>query len=189
MSRPCSVCGHRNHLRVDKELLEGIPPRDVASKYGIGESAVYRHIRAHLRAGFLVPMDSEISPSAADLIEHLLEALADVRAVRTVAIASGQAGLLLRSTGVTRAIIADLMDRLGIDNVEVARGLQEADEIARALMALVSKHPKVGAALAAELDRAGSSQLASAVSNYASRVHQSQQSSEPSDNEEEISNG
>jgi hypothetical protein len=50
MPRRCAVCGHPERHSIDEALVSGGPYRSVAKRFGLSDSAVYRHKTEHLPA-------------------------------------------------------------------------------------------------------------------------------------------
>jgi hypothetical protein len=50
MPRRCTVCDHPERNGIDEALVSGTPYRSVAKRFGLSESAVYRHKGEHLPA-------------------------------------------------------------------------------------------------------------------------------------------
>jgi hypothetical protein len=53
MPRRCTVCDHPEKHSIDEALVSGAPCRSVAKRFGLSESAVYRHKTEHLPAHLL----------------------------------------------------------------------------------------------------------------------------------------
>jgi len=53
MPRRCTVCDHIERHGIDEALVSGAPYRSVAKRFGLSESAVYRHKTEHLPAHLL----------------------------------------------------------------------------------------------------------------------------------------
>lgn len=43
MARPCTICRHPNRAEIDSALTKGVPFRNVAKQWQVGDSSVYRH--------------------------------------------------------------------------------------------------------------------------------------------------
>ncbi|HHY08275.1 MAG TPA: hypothetical protein GX530_07090 [Corynebacteriales bacterium] len=43
MARRCSVCNHPKREAIDRAIISGTPIRDIAGRFGVSKSAVYRH--------------------------------------------------------------------------------------------------------------------------------------------------
>jgi transposase len=53
MPRRCTVCDHPESHSIDEALVSGESYRSVAKRFGLSESAVYRHKSEHLPAHLL----------------------------------------------------------------------------------------------------------------------------------------
>ena len=49
-STQCKICRHADRIKIDADLLKGIPTRKVAVKYGVSRSSLVRHQQAHIPA-------------------------------------------------------------------------------------------------------------------------------------------
>ena len=113
MPRRCTVCDHRKRHSIDEALVTGAPYRSVAKRFGLSESAVYRHKTEHLPAHLLKAREVEEAARADDLLEqvrhlqaHALDILAraekagDLRtALAAISQARGNLELLGRLAG------------------------------------------------------------------------------------------
>jgi|SRR5215216_734079 len=61
MPRRCSVCDHPERHSIDQALVGGAPYRSVAKRFGLSESAVYRHKTEHLPAYLLKAKEVEVA--------------------------------------------------------------------------------------------------------------------------------
>ena len=101
MPRRCTVCDHPERHSVDKALVSGAPYRSVARRFGLSESAVYRHKSEHLPAHLLKAREVEEVAQADDLLEqvrslqahalHILERAEKTGDLRTALAAISQA--------------------------------------------------------------------------------------------------
>jgi hypothetical protein len=57
--RRCTVCDHSERHTIDESLVTGAPYRSVAKRFGLSESAVYRHKVEHLPAHLLKAREVE----------------------------------------------------------------------------------------------------------------------------------
>jgi len=48
MSRPCSICSHSERLEIDRLLLQGTSYRDIADRFGLSKTSVFRHKESHI---------------------------------------------------------------------------------------------------------------------------------------------
>ena len=101
MPRRCSVCDHPERQEVDEALVTGMPYRSIAKRYGLSESAVYRHKADHLPACLLKAREVEEITRADNLLEQvrylqfhalgILERAEDTGDLRTALAAISQA--------------------------------------------------------------------------------------------------
>jgi hypothetical protein len=71
MPRRCTVCDHTQRHSIDETLVIGAPYRSVAKRFGLSESAVYRHKTDHLPAHLLMARQVEEVAQADDLLEQV----------------------------------------------------------------------------------------------------------------------
>src|SRR5829696_6885412 len=71
MPRRCTVCDHPESHSIDQALVTGAPYRSVAKRFGLSESAVYRHKTEHLPARLLKAKKVEELAQADDLLEQV----------------------------------------------------------------------------------------------------------------------
>jgi len=71
MPRRCTVCDHPERNGIDDALVSGAPYRSVARRFGLSESAVYRHKTEHLPARLLKAREAEEVAQADDLLEQV----------------------------------------------------------------------------------------------------------------------
>jgi len=71
MPRRCTVCDHPESVSIDEILVTGAPYRSVAKRFGLSESAVYRHKTEHLPAHLLKARKAEEVAQADDLLDQV----------------------------------------------------------------------------------------------------------------------
>jgi transposase-like protein len=71
MPRRCTVCDHPEIHSIDQALVSGESYRSVAKRFGLSESAVYRHKTEHLPAHLLKAREVEEVAQADDLLEQV----------------------------------------------------------------------------------------------------------------------
>jgi transposase-like protein len=71
MPRRCTVCDHHQSHSIDEVLVTGAPYRSVAKRFGLSESAVYRHKTEHLPAHLLRAREVEDAARADDLLDQV----------------------------------------------------------------------------------------------------------------------
>ena len=65
------MCDHPERHSIDEALVSGAPYRSVAKRFGLSESAVYRHKTEHVPAHLLKAKDAEEAARADDLLEQV----------------------------------------------------------------------------------------------------------------------
>jgi len=65
------VCDYLERHSIDETLVTGAPYRSVAKRFGLSESAVYRHKTEHLPAHLLKAREVEEVAQADDLLEQV----------------------------------------------------------------------------------------------------------------------
>jgi hypothetical protein len=71
MPRRCTVCDHPERHAIDETLVTGAPYRSVAKRFGLSESAVYRHKSEHLPVRLLKAREVEEVAQADNLLEQV----------------------------------------------------------------------------------------------------------------------
>jgi transposase-like protein len=71
MPRRCTVCDHPQRHGIDEALVGGASYRSVAKRFGLSESAVYRHKTEHLPAHLLKAREVEETARADDLLDQV----------------------------------------------------------------------------------------------------------------------
>jgi transposase-like protein len=71
MPRRCTVCDHHERHSIDEALVSGAPYRSVAKRFGLSESAVYRHKTEHLPVHLLKAKEVEEVAQADDLLDQV----------------------------------------------------------------------------------------------------------------------
>jgi hypothetical protein len=154
MPRRCTVCYHPERHSIDEALVSGSPYRSVAKRFGLSESAVYRHKAEHLPAHLLKAREAEELARADDLLDqvsHLQTHALDIfeRAenagdLRTALAAISQARGNLELLGK----LAGELDERPVMNVLVST---EWATIRAALMDALSPYPEARSAVSGRL--------------------------------------
>jgi hypothetical protein len=71
MPRVCSICTHRSRGQIDRELISGLPYRDIAGRFGLSKSSLERHASEHLAAAIARAGDLRDQVTADRLIAEL----------------------------------------------------------------------------------------------------------------------
>ena len=157
MPRRCTVCDHPEKHGIDEVLVTGAPYRSVAKRFGLSESAVYRHKTDHLPAHLLKAREVEEAARADDLLDQvrslqthaldILECAEKSRDLRTALAAISQARGNLELLG---KLVGEL-DEHPVVNLHIS---PEWLELRAAIVAL-DPHPAAHRAVQKALERAG----------------------------------
>jgi hypothetical protein len=71
LPRRCTVCDHPERRSIDEALVSGAPYRGIAKRFGLSESAAFRHKSEHLPAHLLKAREVEEAGQADDLLDQV----------------------------------------------------------------------------------------------------------------------
>lgn len=84
MSKPCSVCTHKQRHEVDRLLVARTPYRKITERFFVSQAALSRHLRAHLPQKLALAEQTEQAVEADRLLwdmrklqQHTLKVLLD----------------------------------------------------------------------------------------------------------------
>jgi transposase-like protein len=151
------VCDDPQRHGIDEALVDGAPYRSVAKRFGLSESAVYRHKTEHLPAHLLKAKDAEEAARADDLLEQVrnlqthaldvLERAEEAGDLRTALAAISQAQGNLELLG---KLACDLDER-PVVNLNVSPELLELRTV---IVGALEPHPAAHRALLRALESA-----------------------------------
>jgi transposase-like protein len=160
MPRRCTVCDHPEIHSIDQALVSGAPYRSVAKRFGLSESAVYRHKTEHLPAHLLKAREVEEVAQADDLLEqvrnlqahalHILERAEKAGDLRTALAAISQARGNLELLGK----LAGELDERPVVNLNFS---PEWLELRAVIVGALEPHPAAHGAVLRALEGVGSS--------------------------------
>jgi transposase-like protein len=158
MPRRCTVCDHLERHGIDEALVTGAPYRSVAKRFGLSESAVYRHKTDHLPAHLLKAREAEEAAQADDLLEQvrnlqahaldILERTEKVGDLRTALAAISQARGNLELLGK----LAGELDERPVVNLNVS---SEWLELRALIVTALQPHPAAHRAVLRALEGVG----------------------------------
>jgi transposase-like protein len=158
MPRRCTVCDHPERQLIDEVLVTGAPYRSVAKRFGLSESAIYRHKTDHLPAHLLKAREVEEVAQADDLLEqvrnlqihalHILERAEKSGDLRTALAAISQARGNLELLGK----LAGELDERTVVNLNVSA---EWLELRTLIVGALEPHPAAHSAVLRALEGAG----------------------------------
>ena len=158
MPRRCTVCDHPETHSIDKTLVTGASYRSVAKRFGLSESAVYRHKTEHLPAHLLKAREVEELTRADDLLEQvrnlqtraldILERAEETGELRTALAAISQARGNLELLGK----LAGQLDERPVVNLNVS---PEWLELRAVIVGALGPHPAAHRAVLRALESGG----------------------------------
>jgi hypothetical protein len=158
MPRRCTVCDHVERHGIDEALVSGAPYRSVAKRFGLSESAVYRHKTDHLPGYLLKAREIEEVAQADDLLEQvrnlqshaldILERAEKAGDLRTALAAISQARGNLELLGK----LAGELDERPVVNLNVS---SEWLELRAVIVGVLEPHPAAHRAVVRALEGVG----------------------------------
>jgi len=170
MPRHCGWCTDNDRGQLEQRVFDGEPFRAVALATPYSESAAARHFRNHVTAPMLdrARLDVASGPHIADFTARMVELLDETAAVRAVAAEVNDGTLMLKAVAQERDTLLALMTRLGVDDTQTAKALNEARVLAMAVHAVLQdRHPGAARQLAIFCREHGEPDLADAFDSLA----------------------
>ena len=81
MPRNCSVCAHPERLAIEREMMALRPFRDMAGRFGLSKSALFRHHDDHLSAAVVKASRIGEITRADDLVDRIIVLARETQAV------------------------------------------------------------------------------------------------------------
>lgn len=152
MARLCTICTSPDVRAINAQLATGAAISTIVSQTSysgsFSDSALRRHAANHLGRIRDIP---EATTTTTDLLSRLQQALDDVDRVRSAALATAKGDLVVKAAATATRIIETFMHKLGIDDVETARLIEEGHVLARAVARATRQDPAIGYSVAREL--------------------------------------
>jgi hypothetical protein len=153
--RTCTVCGHEDHLAIDKSLVAGESNRRIAARFNVTEQALRRHQMAgHVSAAMVRAAVETDVRHALDVVAQLkaineaaLTVLRDARAVHDGDLALKAIDRIYRQIELQAKLLGELDDRPTL-NVLVA---PEWLAVRSALLEALAPYPDARAAVSGRL--------------------------------------
>lgn len=147
MARLCSVCTSPRARDINLRLATGASVAAVSREFRVGESSLRRHLSNHLTAASLDASETT------DILDQLAAAMSDMGRVREAALAAGRSETAIKAALATKGIASVFLDRLGIDDLDVAEFRRDSEALARAVGRVTRQDPRVGRAIVVELEQ------------------------------------
>ena len=113
MPQTCSICRHERRKMIDGELIEGVPLRDIARRYGVSKDALARHKSEHLPERLSRAKAAETVASADNLLDQLDQLRKRAMSLLDQAEAAGDFSTALRGVREARACLETLAEVSG----------------------------------------------------------------------------
>jgi len=158
MLRRCTVCDHPKKHSIDEALVSGAPYRSVAKRFGLSESAVYRHKTEHLPAHLLKAREVEEVAQADDLLEQVRSLQAHALDILGRAEKTGDLRTALAAISQARGNIellgklAGELDERPVMNLNIS---PEWLEVRALIVGALEPHPEAHRAVLSALEDAG----------------------------------
>ena len=160
MGRPCTICAHAERVEIDREIIAGLPYRDISGRFELSKSAVERHAGEHLSAA--IARSADLAPIDAKQLIGEIRALRETTfGVLEEARQSSDHGAALRAlerlekqTELVGRLAGELVDRQRVEHVAVVFAADWLELRPRIVEALLP-YPEAMAALVSALGDAG----------------------------------
>src|SRR4051794_2215626 len=97
MPQHCTVCAHPERLAIEREMMALRPFRDMAGRFGLSKSAIFRHHDEHLSAAIVKASRVGEIARADDLVDRLIALARETQAILDRAKAAEDDELALRA--------------------------------------------------------------------------------------------
>jgi transposase-like protein len=156
--RRCTVCDHPESRSIDEALVSGAPYRSVAKRFGLSESAVYRHKTEHLPVHMLKAKEVEETARADDLLEQVRNLQTHALGILERAEKSGDLRTALAAISQARGNVellgklAGELDERPVVNLNVS---SEWQELRAVIVVALEPHPAAHKAVLRALESVG----------------------------------
>ena len=122
MSRPCSICTHSERLEIDRLLLQGTSYRDIAGRFGLSKTAIFRHKESHIGTDLRDVREVMVAAREEALSQIKAEEVETLETVKAEIITETRASVASRL-----ALCKDHFDQLRILRERAALALETAE--------------------------------------------------------------
>lgn len=140
-------------------MLNGEPFRAIASDAKISVAAASRHWRIHV----LPTLRDAVPVHLSEFARRLVDVADDAADLRELGRLTGNHRLSLQAMRAEREALADLTNRMGVDDSEAIEQLDEARAFVLAVQRVVRDDPELAERVARELEHQGQDELADGV--------------------------
>jgi hypothetical protein len=97
MASRCTICNHKDRLAIDREIIAGLPYRDISGRWELSKSAVERHASSHLADAIARDHAAAAEVTSRSLVAELRVLRETTLGVLEEARADGNGALALRA--------------------------------------------------------------------------------------------
>lgn len=154
MPRTCTICGHPERAAIDDALVSGAPLRNIAERFRVSTTALFRHRSDHLPRTLLQARQAEEAASADNLLAQLQALQAKALDLLRKAEAAGDYRTALAGVREARGcleLLAELTQQLDRRPTLTLLLAPEWLTVRSALMTALWPYPEARAAVAAAL--------------------------------------
>lgn len=154
VGRRCVVCSHAERQNIEADLIEGTTSlRGIARRWGLGNEAVRRHVRAHVAPAAQEAMAAVAGLTPLGIATRMLDIADSARDVREDALEVGRAQLAVQAGRAEADALSRLADRLGVTSGQALADLHMMERVG-AVMAQIARHdPETAELIAARFDQ------------------------------------
>jgi hypothetical protein len=157
MPIPCTVCVHPGRAEIDSALVSGTSNRNVAERYGLKTTSVFRHRTSHIPKALTEARDVERQVRADDLLQQLFDLKAETLEILEQARSRDDHELALKAIArlekqieLQARLLGELRDGVTINLYQSA----EWFAVVTKLLAALDPYPDVKLIVAEVLERA-----------------------------------
>jgi len=154
MPRKCTICAHPKRAEIDQAIVDGVPYRAIACRYGVGREAVRRHAKNHVPRTLVKAHEAEEVSRADDLLARAREYEAHAVALLEKAAEEDDYGTALRGIREARSCLELLARMRGELEREMTVNILQLPEwvaVREAVYRALKPYPEAREALRKEL--------------------------------------
>ena len=113
MPRTCAICTHPKRAEINEALVGAEPSRRVASRFGVGKSAIYRHQQEHLPAALSLATKAKEAVEGDALLDKVGRLEAEAQRIGKLAEDAGDLRTAMAGVRELRGIVELLAKLIG----------------------------------------------------------------------------
>lgn len=167
MGRPSTIGTHPKRAQIENEITQGYPLTEISARYGVSVQALSRYAK-YRKAQLAAELDDD-GLSVSSLLQRLTDvadAARDARRSATFATPAARS----RALEAEARVLAQVADRIGVDDSTVSEHLIAWSKFARIVAQLAPVHREHAAELIAALRAEADEDLSSLADALAARL-------------------